>query len=527
MSRRYMSPDRVNPANPKTLYLLRIVLFAAIVSGCFSPGPVQAQGDADPELVSATPASAVTTPVAGPTGATGEARRVPSLADCLRAAIDTNPGLMSYRDGVAAARQREARAQSARLPRVKAEETFTRLRHVSMLEVPGAGSFPLGKDQLQLRAVHMSQPVYTGGAIENGARAAQAEVALHSRLEDRQREDLARSVAEAWFALSSARAMAQVASQALYDTLEHERNVANLLEAGVTVRDDLLKVQVSVLERRENLVKACNGINLACSRLNQLTGLAIEADDRLPTGAVPALALGDTSVASATANASNAAAIPSLDEATAKTLAKRAHPLIAAAREKKRIGEFAARAARGALQPNVALQWNWTSGNSTTPDIDNWDATVYVGLNVFDAGEARTKVREAQAETRRATHECEELQRNIDLAIRQAHLQISEANARFELANQAQTQAMESKRLTEARYEAGAVTSQSLIDAESALVAARQRLITAGFDRELAKVALWHAAGRLTDTLLPGASADESPLPTTDQQPPMNPEKHR
>ncbi len=146
------------------------------------------------------------------------------------------------------------------------------------------------------------------------------------------------------------------------------------------------------------------------------------------------------------------------------------------------------------------------SGTSFTPDKDNWDATVYVGLNVFDGGEARARVREAKAETQRAAHECEELQRNIDLAIRQAHLQISEADARFALASQAQTQALESKRLTEARYEAGAVISQVLIDAELALVAARQRLITAGFDRELAKVALWHAAGRLTATLLPTVS---------------------
>jgi len=406
------------------------------------------------------------------------------LQEFLKAALQTNPAILSARDGTRASQQRRERAESARLPRVKAEDTVTRLRHVSSIDVPMAGSLPMGKDQIEIKAVRMSQPVYTGGALENGIRAARAEVFLYNHLETRQREDIARSVAEAWFGLLSARAMEQVASQALHDTLGHERNVTDLLEAGVTIRDDLLKVQVSVLERRENLVRARNGINLACSRLNMLSGLSLTAETPLASD--------------------SGGILPAIEETTARSLASTGHPLISAAREKVRIGELSAKAARGALLPTVALQWNWTSGTQFTPAQDNWDATVYVGLNLFDGGEARSKIREARAERNKAAHECEDLQRNIDLAIRQARLQIDEAESRLELAGQAELQAVDSLRLTEERYRAGAATSQSLLDAESALVAARQRRITAGFDRELAKIALWHAAGKLTETLLPG-----------------------
>jgi len=406
-----------------------------------------------------------------------------SLAQCLVTALDTNPVVLSAEDATRASQNRLDRAESNRLPRIKAEETFTSFRHVSELQLPGAGSMPFGKKQLQLKGLKLSQPLYTGGAIKNAVKAAGSEVKLQKHVETSRREDMVRAVAEAWFGLLSARAMEKVASQSLEDTLSHEQHVKNMLEAGVVVRDDLLKIQVSVLERRENLVRAKNGIDLAQARLAMLTGLEIEPS------ALPALENPDTT--------------PELPEASAVKMATRKHPMLAAAREAVRIQEFAGKAAKGSLRPEVALQWNWSSGNQFNNAVDNWDATVYVGLNVFDAGETRSRIREARAGKSKASHDLEDLQRNILLAIHQAALSIEEAQARFALSSQAETQAEESLRLTEERFKAGAVTSQHLLDAESALVSARQRRVTSGFDRELARISLWHAAGGLEHALLP------------------------
>ncbi|HOY66665.1 MAG TPA: TolC family protein [Candidatus Ozemobacteraceae bacterium] len=435
-----------------------------------------AQTATEPAIPASSP-SAIETPIGSATTA-DTVGTAPTLAECLVSALDTNPGVLSAEDETRASKQRLNRANSNLLPRLKAEETFTNFRHTS--EIMGR---PLGKEQLQLKGIKLSQPIYTGGALENGVNAARAGVNIQKHAETRRREDMVRSVAEAWFGLLSARAMEEVASQALFDTLGHERHVQNMLEAGVAVRDDLLKVQVSVLERRENLVKARNGIDLAKARLEMLTGLPIE-----PT-AIPVPANPDTT--------------PELSEEHAVSLATRSHPLLRAAREAVRIQDFSAKAAKGALLPNVALQWNWSSGNQFNTAQDNWDATVYVGLNVFDAGETRSKVREARAAKSKATHDLEDLERNILLAIHQAFLRIEEARARLELSTQAEAQAAESLRLTEERFKAGAVTSQHLLDAESALVSARQRRVTAGFDQALARIALWHAAGGLEHALLP------------------------
>ena len=129
--------------------------------------------------------------------------------------------------------------------------------------------------------------------------------------------------------------------------------------------------------------------------------------------------------------ASDPDTIPGIEEAKARELASRTHPMLGSARELVSIQDFSARAAKGSLLPNVALQWNWSSGNQFNNAQDNWDATVYVGLNVFDAGETRSKIREARAGKSKASHDLEDLQRNISLAIHQAALQIGEAGARF------------------------------------------------------------------------------------------------
>ena len=403
-----------------------------------------------------------------------------SLQQCLEAALKTNPAILAAGDEVEVSQQKLKYATSQGQPRLKVEETYTGMRHIPQIEMPGAGAMNMGKDEFQIDTLRFSQPLYTGGAINNGVRAARSAVRLQSHLEKNRREDMARSVAEAWFGFLSARAMEEVASQALYDNLGHEKNVVNMIEAGVSVRDDLLKVQVAILERRENIVQAANGVDLALARLSMLSGLQLDAS---------MISASDT-------------LIPDLNEAEAMASASQSHPLLSSGKEAVKIHAYSERAARGELLPSVAVQWNWNSGTQSNDTQDNWDATLYMGFNLFDGGQARSRIREAKAGKSKAAHDLEDMQRNINLAIHQAALRIKEADARLALSSQAEEQAAESLRLTEERFKAGAVTSQHLLDAESALVSARQRRVTANFDRELARIALWHACGHLEQAII-------------------------
>ncbi|MBF0498570.1 MAG: TolC family protein [Candidatus Riflebacteria bacterium] len=409
-------------------------------------------------------------------------RKSVTLVDCLQKALQTNPKLLSKMDEREASEKRRTIAESARYPRIKAEETFTRLREPVAFSLPGADTqMSLGDNKIQIKTLRVSQPLYSGGKIENGIRAARSEVHVRQFGELQQREELSRQVTEAYFGVMIAKAFQQVASQALFDTLGHEKQVQTLHEFGAVVRNDILKIQVSVSERRENLIRACNNTNLACTVLSNLVGEEI----------APEITFEDFAFSGR----------PPADENESMAIASTSHPLLQALRETQRLHRFATRAARGDLCPNVGLQWNLTSGSQFNETQSNWDATVYAGFNLFDAGEARTRMKESQANLAKASHDLEGIQRDIILAIRQTNLQMQEAESRLQVAKEAEAQALESMRLTEESFKAGSATSQNLLDEESTLVAAEQRSIAAAFDRKLAETRLWFSMGCLEKAL--------------------------
>lgn len=404
-----------------------------------------------------------------------------SLLDCVKKALQSNPKLLSKIDERRAAKSRYKQAKTANQPRVKAEETFTRMREPLSFALPGAPQMAIGDDKLQIKTLRVSQPLYTGGKIENSIKAAGSEVNIRRFSEVQHREALICQVVEAYISVMKANAFQQIASQALYDTEGHARQVENMLLFGSVVRNDLLKIQVSVSERKENLIRANNATKLSCNFLENLIGEELSGD--------------------VTTAEFSYMVMPPADEKKAMELARNNHPALLAMRESLRMHRYAALAAKGDLLPTIGLQWNLNSGTQLNESQSNWDATLYVGFNIFDAGEARAKVKETKIGHQKAVHDLEGLERDISLAVQQALLQIEEAKARLEVAKEAEAQAKESMRLTEESFKAGSATSQSLLDDETALVAAEQRRITAEFDRILAETHLWFSIGGLERAL--------------------------
>lgn len=404
-----------------------------------------------------------------------------SIKECVVKALNSNPKLLAKSADVRAAEERHSVAQSAQRPRLKAEETFTKMGEPMKFSVTGFPPMSIGDGELDIRALRLSQPVYTGGKIENGIRATRSEVALRRFGETLQRESLAGQVVDSYIAILTARAFQEVASQALYDTIGHAHLTESMLHYGSLVRNDVLKIQVAVSERRENLIKAENAVKLSCALLSSLIGEEVSPETEL------------------TGFSYGSKVIP--DEKTARKEAFANHPAILAGRESVRLFRFAAGAAKGDLRPSLALLGNVYSGSQMNEEQSNWDATLYVGFNLFDAGESRAKVREAKAEVQKAQQDLSGLERDIALGIRQAFLQVDEAKARLTVAKEAEIQAKESLRLTEVSFKAGSATSQNLLDAETALVAAESRRITAIFDHLRAETHFFLAAGCLEQIL--------------------------
>jgi len=118
-----------------------------------------------------------------------------------------------------------------------------------------------------------------------------------------------------------------------------------------------------------------------------------------------------------------------------------------------------------------------------------------VQWNLWDGKLTRGRVSEAQANLDALREEERKLRLAIDFEVEQARLQLKEAAERLAVTEAAVAQAHESAELTRARFEEGLMISTQLIDAETALIAARVRRAESEGDQRIAIAALRKALG--------------------------------
>jgi len=106
-------------------------------------------------------------------------------------------------------------------------------------------------------------------------------------------------------------------------------------------------------------------------------------------------------------------------------------------------------------------------------------------------------VAEAEANTRARESQLRRLTQLIGLQVKDAYLRMSTARQQHQVAAEAVAQADESLRIMKDRYEAGMAPLTDLLNAETALTAARTSLSQAIYQYHLAHANLELAAGRL------------------------------
>ena len=113
---------------------------------------------------------------------------------------------------------------------------------------------------------------------------------------------------------------------------------------------------------------------------------------------------------------------------------------------------------------------------------------------------ARDRQRQAQAQAA-------QMVAAVKLQVREAYLNLSTAQQRVEVSRRAQSEAAESLRIIQNRYEAGLATITDLLQVETAHTSAQKNYLNALFDYRLSYAALELATGELA----PDSPAVEEP----------------
>lgn len=407
-----------------------------------------------------------------------------SLDDAWRMALAQDPGLAAVSQEMQAADADLRAARGARLPTLTVGGTYTQYADAPALSVDTPSfSFQSPRifddDDTLNGYAELKLPLYAGGSISAGVRAA---ASVHRASEAEQRRaiaDLKLEVAERYVDVLRTRAARETAMAQVEALRAHVGDVAVMAEKGSVNQSDLLASRVALANAEQQRLRAGTAAAQARGAYNRRVGQPLEREPELDVAlriAVP-----------------TALELVTLQQ---RALAQRSelHGLAARA---SALAERA-RAESGRRLPQLGLIAGYNHLETTI--LDRQDFSM-VGLGVtwqlFDGGQARQRAASLRRASRAVELRREELSSAIQLEVQQAVLGLDEAEARIVATRDAVAQAEENLRMSRELYSADLIANTQVLEAIALQLGAAANARDALLDADLARLRLLRAAGEL------------------------------
>jgi outer membrane protein TolC len=402
-----------------------------------------------------------------------------TVEECIRAALDCNPRIRAAESEAGASLESSKQAAVSRLPSLDFSGTY---RHQSMtpelmidpiqLSPQGPAIQPFGNG-LRLGAldntdfkVTVTQPLFSGFRLRNAEKGASHAAAAGKMAAEQVRQDLVFQVRAAYGNLLKTKSAVIIARNSHEQIGEHFKDVRAFFTQGLCRRDDLLRTEVKMDESELWILQAENSVRLACSALENLTGMSVqdsvlaepEADDFIP---------GD------------------LESSIRKALMQR--PELAALEWSRQAAEHGKKTSQGAYFPSVAVFGSLGYGRPGLDLIhDRWMDYWIVGAGaewkLWDWGKRKSAVREAQHRIDALEERQEQIRDGIVLDVTQAVSRFGEARKRLRMTARMLERARETFRIVESSYRQGQASHAEYFDAHSDMIRSQLLLSQAEID---------------------------------------------
>jgi outer membrane protein TolC len=407
-----------------------------------------------------------------------------TVQESIEIALEQNPTLKGAQGAIKEAKYRRLGAVSDFLPQVDAQYSYTWLDEAPTFGLPPmVPERQVGKRDFYTLQGTVTQPVFTGGALINNFLLADLGVDT-ARVEfERTKLDLILNVKEAYYGVLTAEKGVEVAEQTV-EQLESNLEVAQaFFDVGMTAKNDLLQVEVSMAQARQYLITAQNGLEVARAVFNTLLRRDIDEEVNL----VEVLEY--------------VPMIVDVDRLTEEAFQERPELKVAG------LGVKSAKRGVGlavsGLFPQASIVFNYerqgddyrVNGSRFEPDPDSWSVMGVARWKVWDWGKTVWGIGESKAKVFQAKCALEEIMDGVRLDVKQASLSVLEAEQNIQVAETAVSQAEENFRINEERYKGQVATSTDVLDALTLLVQAKTNYYRALSDYNIAKARLARATG--------------------------------
>ena len=422
------------------------------------------------------------------------AQRTYTLDECLRLGAENNLTLRNSQLDAEAAKETARETFTRYFPTVEAGGMILRADRylvqmdldLSALGVP-ANLPPLGFLNRGKTAYIMAmQPLFAGGRIVNGNRLARLGQEA-TRLQASQATNKVRADVEHYFwEVVSLKEQLQTLDTLAAQLDELHRTVKASVDAGVTLPNALMKVELQQQNTASNRLKTANGLRINKLLLAQQMGIE-EADFDVSFDAFPTFEAPETQFVEPTSGLSQRTDSRLLDIQVQHVQINRRMTL-------------------GNYLPTVAL-----GGAYIYHDFMGKDAraaivmaTVSVPLSGWWAD--RSALRRDKLKVQHAQNAREDVRQLMRVDIETKWSNLSEAYLQIDLARRSVASATENLRLNRDSYEAGTVPLTDLLDAQTQLRLARDRYTEACTAYSNARTAYRQAVGEQGDRIVPELS---------------------
>jgi len=403
------------------------------------------------------------------------------LSQAIKICMENNLSLQQSLKTVNEAQARLLQAKSPLYPNLAAGYSYTRTDPVptfnlSSMGVPGP-NIPVMPNDNYNTSLTLSQLIYSFGKVDNSVVIAGKSIDLARLNVQGIKNGLTFQVKQAFYKLLLAQKVAEIAAEKLKSVQDHLRVAEDKFTEGTVPEFDVVKSRSSLAESQEEKIKADNTVQLAANNLKNLLLL------NLDTQVVPVYKdLNPPKVAS---------------EQECREIASTSRPELLMAELQVKIAQDNYKMQKAQHNPDVSVNasYNWTRA-SIMGQPRSSTVMANFALPLYNGGLTNAKVNEAIETLQKSKLLQEQVLQNVTLEIRQAVLNIQNAEARFGSADQGVKEAKNALEIAEVRYQEGMGTIIELNNAELSMRSAQLVLSNAVYEQFLAIADLERARGK-------------------------------
>lgn len=291
------------------------------------------------------------------------------------------------------------------------------------------------------------------------------------------RETVVLVVADFYLRVLAAQARASSAETQFQTAQDLHEQAKNLKQAGVAAGIDVLRTQVQMQARQQNLLVTRNALQQQKLALARVIGMPLgqkfDLSDSMPDVPQPPVVL---------------------EQALA--LAYQQRPDYAEAQALVRVAEKSRSAASAGRLPWMSFNGDYgILGRRPTESHGTFSATATLQIPIFQGGRVHGEELQADALLRRRKGEMEDLRGRIDAEVRSAFMDLDSAQQQVEVARSARQLADQQLVQARDRFTAGVAGSIEISQAQDAVATANENYVSSAYLLNVAKARLAQSVG--------------------------------